>query len=547
MSTGRELFPSSSSTAYDRYGRDLSEAIRGRTWVADPSFALGTDDMVYEKIRRDAVTAQAIQYRKHLVTGRSVTISPPDGVDDPASKKAAVIVEALLGELGMFSDGRFNLSEAIFRGSAYAFIEGEEKTISIAGDPALSWWAPRKLADVDRRRFRLRPVASVEEPNEVTVLWFLWSVARQEWEPLRHPEWFVKHFYTRTEDTLNYGRGLIDALHFYQASKMRVLQEGLSAVERFGQGFLKVGIDGMRAGSNDETNSTQAQAYVREIEKHRARNVLAHDKEDNVELVTGFGEGWQLVREMLSHLDSAIRTLILGANLTTSATTGGSFALAQVQENSTEALIQFDRELLSETLTRDLVGLIWRLNVGNFRALGLGGARMPVLRIRQEKREDPGANAIVITQAIQAGIPLRRDEVYEKLGFTAPQDDDEVIGSGSATQSTDLDELPSGLTPGLLTGDDVAAAAPTSAPADVQDAALNGAQITALQGIIQQVAAGLLPAEAARELVASGFPSITPDRIARMIGSAESFNPPPTQAEAPVALSRLANGNGGSK
>jgi phage gp29-like protein len=442
---GRQLFPTATSIAYDRYGRDLSQAIRGMgSWIHDPSFSLGTDDMIYEKVRRDAVTQQAMTFRKHLITGRRVVVEPAS--DDKGSKLAAAVVEELLDQVGMFSDARFNLSEAVFRGSTYAFIEGEfVEGMSIAGQAPMTWWVPRRLVDVDRRRFRLRPVQDPNNPNEIKVVWFLWSVSRQTWEPLEHPEWFVKHTYQRTEDTLHYGRGLLDSLHFYQASKMRVLQEGLAACERFGQGMIVAKLDSMeRPGQTPDgtDNTSYAQEYLRVIDKMRARNTLVHAKEDDLQLLTGFGEGWQLIKELLAHLDNAIRTLILGANLPTSATSGGSFALAEIQENSTEALVQFDRELLSETLTRDLIGLVWSLNAENFRRMGagMGGVRMPVLRIKQEKREDPQINASVISAALAAGIPLRRDEVYDKLGFTQPQEEDEVI----AAPQPDASGLPLG-------------------------------------------------------------------------------------------------------
>jgi hypothetical protein len=427
---GRQLFPTATSVAYDRYGRDLSTAVRGRgSWVHDPSFSLGTDDMVYEKVRRDAVTMQAMTFRKHLITGRRVVIEPASETEN--DKRVASIVEEIIDQVGMFSDARFNLSEAVFRGSSYAFIEGEwVEGIRLAGEQPMTWWIPRRLVDVDRRRFRLRPVANPEDPSEITVTWFLWSVSRQQWEPLENPEWFVKHAYQRTEDTLTYGRGLLDSLHYYQASKMRVLQEGLSACERFGQGFIKVAMDSMERPGQTQAgtdNDSVAKEYLRRIDQQRARHAFVHDKADDVSVLGGFGEGWQLIKEMLAHLDNAIRTLVLGSNLPTSATSGGSFALAEIQENSTEALVQFDRELLSETLTRDLVGLVWSLNADNLRRMGMGGVRMPTLRILQEKREDPQTNAQVIAQALAAGITLRRDEVYDKLGFTQPMPGDEII------------------------------------------------------------------------------------------------------------------------
>lgn len=420
------LFPTKTQTAYDRYVRDLSSATKHRTWIHDPSFALGTDEMVYEKVRRDAISAQAMIYRRHLVAGREVLVEPA-AANDKAHQVAAKIVEELLKQIMGFGDARFCLSQAIFRGSAYTIMEGRRETQSLAGLPAVQWWIPKRLLDVDRRRFRL-----AYNPELRRAEWLFWSVERDAWEPLQYPEWFVRHVYQRTEDSLGYGRGLLDALHYYQASKMRVVQEGLSAAERFGQGFILVGVDGLNVGSPGRSNDAVARQYLDRINKHRARNAFVHDKLDEVKLLEGFGQGWQLIRELLNYLDNAIRVLVLGANLPTSATSGGSFALAEVQQSSTEALIAFDRELLAETLTRDLVGFVWAINRPAFRALGLGGVRPPVLSVRQEKKADPESVSRLVESALRSGLKLKTDEVYRKLGFTAPGPEDEVLSGAPA-------------------------------------------------------------------------------------------------------------------
>lgn len=63
--------------------------------------------------------------------------------------------------------------------------------------------------------------------------------------------------------------------------------------------------------------------------------------------------------------------------------------------------------------------------------------------------------------------------------------------------------------------------------ANVQEAALNGAQIQALQQIVQSVADGLLPAQSAIEMMLTAFPSLTPEDARRIIGPASAFTPAP--------------------
>lgn len=47
----------------------------------------------------------------------------------------------------------------------------------------------------------------------------------------------------------------------------------------------------------------------------------------------------------------------------------------------------------------------------------------------------------------------------------------------------------------------------------MQDEALNGAQITSLQGIVEAVAAGMLPKDSAKALIRVGFPGVGEGQI----------------------------------
>ena len=72
-------------------------------------------------------------------------------------------------------------------------------------------------------------------------------------------------------------------------------------------------------------------------------------------------EGANICQTLVSYLDSAMKMHILGANLP-NPNEGGSYASDRVKERSTQALVSFDRQLLEETLTYDLISAI-RLSV----------------------------------------------------------------------------------------------------------------------------------------------------------------------------------------
>lgn len=66
---------------------------------------------------------------------------------------------------------------------------------------------------------------------------------------------------------------------------------------------------------------------------------------------------------------------------------------------------------------------------------------------------------------------------------------------------------------------------PPASGEEIQKLALNGAQITALQGIVRDVSLGELPFETAVALIEEGFPQITHDKVLRILQPARNFTP----------------------
>lgn len=72
---------------------------------------------------------------------------------------------------------------------------------------------------------------------------------------------------------------------------------------------------------------------------------------------------------------------------------------------------------------------------------------------------------------------------------------------------------------------------------DVQAAAMNGAQVTSLQGLIVAAANGEIPAATATAAIAAAFPLLTPAQVSAMITPLDSFEPetPPDDPPPPPA------------
>jgi hypothetical protein len=341
---------------------------------------------------------------------------------------AAAVVEWLLGRIVSFDRAREQLAGAIVRGSAHAAIEGAPwRTAPIEGAPPGMWWAPRRLVAIDRRRWRL---ARADDG----LRWELWSVEREAWEPVPPEEArrFVHVVYGDEESRLGYGRGLLESLYLLTAAKRDLLISGIQAAERFGQGMLTVGLDRLAADPSGSTPEARASAYATAFARQRREGVIVHDSLDKVGVMSGGGEGWQIVQALLDYLDTRATILCLGANLPTEATGGGSYALALVQEGTTSALLRPDVEQLAAALDESLCELIWRSNTANLARLGLAGAERGTLRMSHDRTGDPVAFAGLVATLVGAGLPVRRDEVYRRVGLTPPGPEDDVLAPQAA-------------------------------------------------------------------------------------------------------------------
>lgn len=120
-----------------------------------------------------------------------------------------------------------------------------------------------------------------------------------------------------------------------------------------------------------------------------------------------------------------------------------------------------------------------------------------------------------------------------------------VITKNQALAGVGLETVPTGdvyadgTTPEPTTGDnpDAPGATTPAAGAAVQESALNGAQIQWLAQVVAQVAAGQIPRESGRGILAAAFPTLNDAKIEAILGPLDGFKPtpPPAAAEPPPA------------
>lgn len=411
--------------AADAYIWALQSAIDSGVRLYDPDVALAQDPAVGEKLRRDPVIRQALHNRMTAVAGPSWIIEPATDRDE--DQEAASIVEDLLKHVENFDIARYALANSILDARAYAEIRGHRVTAAAgSSETELEWWVPTALKDIDPRRIRWVPSRG---PDGVSVRMELWSVDGRAWHAIEDTSTLVQVVFDDNESRLGYGRGLREALYHCWWAKGIVTREGLQGLERWAQGLPVCKVDTSQTTPSATTPQAVAEAFLEMFRRFRARfGAVAIGKDDEIEMHEPGEGGGRLVQMWLDYLDRVITRLVTGALLPSGGGSDvGSNARAEVEDDTQERLVQFDRRVIDGSITASLVRLVWRVNFENFEAVGLGKARMPRYRTINQKLEEPEKNANVAKTLLEAGVPLRKDEVYAKTGYTPPGEEDEVF------------------------------------------------------------------------------------------------------------------------
>ena len=412
----------------DLYNRALSAIYKYHIRIIDPDYALQNEPEVWEKMWRDPKIAQAMRQRLHAVGGGPWVIEGAGKTEEDSA--AAEICEAAMRRIRRFNESRFELCQSIFRGRSYAYIEGKRSVTRLLPEmEPMSWWLPKYLQDIDKRRFQIVPTRigwSDGKPVKVTEQ--LWNVSKAEWEDVVDKRAIIRFVYANEEARLGYGRGLMESLYFMWWAKQTIWEEGLQGLERWSQGIIVGKVNTLREGSTDANNLGVADELLDVLHEMRSRHVIVTGTDDEIDVVTGGMEGHQIVMEFLRYIDSCILGLIMGSTLPFGGQEmEGSFARSETETETSERLMQFDRNMLDETLSETLLRLFWNQNKGNFKKLGLSEVEIPHFKTTQQERENAQIAATIISTCLASGIKLKSDEVYQKLGFTKPSEEDDII------------------------------------------------------------------------------------------------------------------------
>lgn len=408
------------------YVHALTAAYRSGTWLYDPDFASLQDVEIWEKLNRDATVRQMISQRCHAVSGRRWIIQPADP-DDPQCVKAAEVMDDLVRKVRRFSAGKLLLAKGVFRGSSFSYMQSARINEDISGTGVRNWWTVTQLQDIDRRRIRRVPVRD-KQGKLSGVEMQIWSVQDEQWKHLDRNarRALIELVYDDEEERLGYGRGLLESMYFYYYAKSQVLRYGLQGLQRWALGLLIAKVGPEATGSDTRTNDDIAAQMASQLKAHDSANILVMDGRDHVEPHETSGTGHEIVMSLLNYLDDSMRGLALGSVLPSGGGSQvGSLARAAIEQETSEQLMQYDAALLHEALTNHLVGALWDMNLENFQSI-CPGARMPIMTVVQEKFKDPKIAVEIVKTALEAQIPLVREEVHDAIGFSQPRPGQEI-------------------------------------------------------------------------------------------------------------------------
>lgn len=413
------------------------------------------DPEIHAKVMRDPVICKAITLRKHLAASTGVYLE----AKNPDSRQLIAYYDDLI-EQGSTEllQARMGLTSAIFDGMAAAKMSGQTRQMRIGDDTEFrQWWFPRAYDPIPKHAIKIVERWRKEErggkPVEIPEYRYA-TLDRGNWFEV-DPEVQDLHYlwltYARDAYTLGYGRGLLQAIYFYWFCKTRTMKSLLQGLDRFGWPFIIAKIAAgssfqkSTGGGGAHTNAEwRADAMVDALAAMRAdANIIAIDQNDSIELVRVEGQSIAALLSLLQYYDKALVELILASSMPTGGGEAGSFARAAVEAGSTSLLIQYDRLLLEGSL-QNVINACHQFNRTNWQRIHvpmLQGvkpmwfAKPPKLRIGREEDDDVERWQKRLTIAREAGLKVRKKDIYAACGLPAPDDGDEdIIDYGAINQ-----------------------------------------------------------------------------------------------------------------
>ena len=351
-------------------------------------FLLAADDIAEKDLHYRAV----LQTRTLAAMGLPIDIQPRD--DSAPAKRAADLVRDVLRE-GDLARLVGILMDAVAKGYAVA---------EIVWDTSGSTWYPREIVRREAHWFTFdRDTGSLLRLVDG-------SMEGQEVPPYR----FILHQPPLAAGIPLLG-GVARSALWAWVFKSYAMRDWARFVELFGQPI--------RVGKYHQGASPDDVAVLKQAAFSLGSDAAAVIPQEMVlELVESGAKSAsaELYHKLIDYLDRQVSKAVLGQTMTTD--DGSSLAQARVHAEVRADILRADAAALAETITRDLIGPIVRLNLGE-------DAPLPVLRLLVEEPEDMTALADQVVKLSQAGLPIPQSWVREKFGIPEAAAGEPVLAS----------------------------------------------------------------------------------------------------------------------
>lgn len=442
---------------------------------ADAGDVLRQMELFEEMEEKDPHLFSQLQTRKNAVTGLDFEVIPFDS-DDTRDKAIAEFVANTLNSIEGFEDAELDLLDAIGKGIAVSEIMWGFDGGHIAVEDIRSRHQKRFFWDAADDSFKVR---TMESPEGI----------------LLPANKFIVHKYKARSGHPSRA-GVLRVVAWMYLFKNYDIKDWVGFAEVFG---LPLRLGKYPPGASDADKAALMRALL-QIGADAAGIIPDGTAIDFI--TTEKTSSTDLYERLARYCDEQVSKAILGQTLT-SDSGGGSYAQSKTHNEVRHDLTAADCKALAATLRRDLIRPLVLFEFGEDK-------RVPYIRFDFEESEDLDQLATILGTLIEkTGLEVPTSYIYKKFSIPKPEKGEEVARPSLSSQPLTpfpLQSPPASAReqpgPGLesgVTGD----AQEVKVASEVS---LNGAQISSLMQIVQEVNAGSLSRESALEIITSSFP-----------------------------------------
>ena len=384
--------------------------------------------------------------------------------DDVEQKQISKVIDAIVSSIKRFQSMKLNLSEAIFWGkSASQICIGPSRVAGNTWNSVVSHFP----LNGDKLRYKWDGTPGIviragAQADESEPLDYILSQYRQYVEnTMLGPAIFLKDDFVRDRfiihefepSDVDYifelqqsqsikGLGLRSRYYWTWNLRTEVLSWMIDALQR-------VGANGMLYAFYEDGNYRAMQDTLQSLRLLVKENVSAFPKKgdanlrDIVQNIEPSQVGYDVMFNLVKHLEEIITTGILGQDLSSSSNaTGLGSGVAKFQQSVREDYIMYDAKSLAETLDEDLLrNVILKYNKFIYRGQIYKGIDLP-FSIKFEfqiNREDVKEKMEAAEALYNMGVPLNMDDLRRITGFAPPKSKaNTVINPQIAAQMQEL-------------------------------------------------------------------------------------------------------------